>query len=77
MKTLKMSLENIQGKLSRAEMKEVTAGAGSNCCGYTSNWKSPGFTCIVHGGAKAAEFMAIEDGWWVFGSQAIKSACGC
>lgn len=28
MKTLKMSLENIQGKLSRSEMKKVMAGSG-------------------------------------------------
>ena len=77
MKTLKTNLENIQGKLSRAEMKEVTAGAGSNCCGYTSNWKSPGFTCIVTGGAKEAMFMATDDGWWACGTQEIKSACGC
>ena len=31
MKTLKMSLANIQGKLSRAEMKKVMAGSGE--CG--------------------------------------------
>lgn len=32
MKTLKMSLENIQGKLSRAEMKKVMAGSGAPTC---------------------------------------------
>jgi len=31
MKTLKMSLENIQGKLSRSEMKKVMAGSGDSC----------------------------------------------
>jgi len=30
MKTLKMSLANIQGKLSRAEMRKVMAGTGVN-----------------------------------------------
>ena len=31
MKLQKMSLANIQGKLSRAEMKNVMAGSGSAC----------------------------------------------
>ena len=31
MKTQKMSLANIQGKLSRAEMKNIMAGSGSKC----------------------------------------------
>ncbi len=31
MKTQKMSLANIQGKLSRAEMKNIMAGSGSGC----------------------------------------------
>ena len=40
MKTLKMSLANIQGKLSRAEMKKVMAGSGSdNCNNYCDNDK--------------------------------------
>ena len=35
MKTKKMSLANIQGKLSRAEMKNIMAGSGGSggCCG--------------------------------------------
>lgn len=33
MQTQKMSLANIQGKLSRAEMKNIMAGSG-NCQGY-------------------------------------------
>lgn len=32
MKTKKMSLANIQGKLSRAEMKNIMAGSGSWSC---------------------------------------------
>ena len=34
MKTKKMSLENIKGKLSRAEMKNIMAGSGggNRCC---------------------------------------------
>jgi hypothetical protein len=31
MKTTKMSLANIQGKLSRAEMKNIMAGSGGKC----------------------------------------------
>ena len=31
MQTKKMSLANIQGKLSRAEMKNIMAGSGSGC----------------------------------------------
>lgn len=36
MKTQKMSLANIQGKLSRAEMKNIMAGSGTNCLGKYS-----------------------------------------
>lgn len=32
MKTTKMSLANIQGKLSRTEMKNIMAGSGSGTC---------------------------------------------
>ena len=31
MKTTKMSLANIQGKMSRAEMKKIMAGSESSC----------------------------------------------
>jgi len=31
MKILKMSLENIQGKMSRMEMKNIMGGSGPNC----------------------------------------------
>lgn len=33
MKTKKMSLANIQGKLSRTEMKNIMAGSGDGCQG--------------------------------------------
>jgi hypothetical protein len=50
MKTTKMSLENIQGKLSRTEMKNIMAGSGNapgwKCCWTgTSNCSS----CVVGG----------------------------
>lgn len=34
MKTTKMSLANIQGKLSRTEMKSIMAGSGDTKCGH-------------------------------------------
>lgn len=33
MKRMKMSVANIQGKLSRTEMKQVMAGSGDSGCG--------------------------------------------
>jgi len=33
MQTTKMSLANIQGKLSRTEMKNIMAGSGTSGCG--------------------------------------------
>ena len=36
MKTLKMSLENIQGKMSRMEMRTIMAGSGE--CASKSIW---------------------------------------
>lgn len=41
MKTKKMSLENIQGKLSRAEMKNIMAGSGQSggyCINSVGSW---------------------------------------
>lgn len=35
MKNVKMSLANIQGKLSRKELKNIMAGSGDNGCGDT------------------------------------------
>jgi len=46
MKTLKMSLANIQGKLSRAEMKKVMAGSGIGG-GSTCSIKCPNSTEAV------------------------------
>ena len=33
-----MSLANIQGKLSRAEMKNIMAGSGGSCCAHDAGW---------------------------------------
>jgi hypothetical protein len=35
MKTVKISLENIQGKMTRAEMKTIMAGSADACKTYT------------------------------------------
>ena len=44
MKTSKMSLANIQGKLSRTEMRNIMAGSGSNCS-VCSPACGPGYSC--------------------------------
>ena len=36
MKTKKMSLTDMQGKLSRTEMKEIMAGSGADCGGTST-----------------------------------------
>ena len=52
MQTKKMSLANIQGKLSRAEMKNIMAGSGiSSSCGSVSNC-STGTECTFENGKK-------------------------
>ena len=49
MKTQKMSLANIKGKLSRAEMKNIMAGSGggSGCSGSNCSYGS----CTIDSGA--------------------------
>lgn len=46
MKTTKMSLANIQGKLSRTEMKNIMAGSGSFCKSEGSPCGPNGATCM-------------------------------
>jgi len=57
-KTQKMSLANIQGKLSRAEMKTIMAGSGDICgyqgasCWYPGDGQGgccPGWYCLFSG----------------------------
>jgi hypothetical protein len=55
-KTTKMSLANIQGKLSRAEMKNIMAGSGCGECldEYSFDCSSnavccSGFSCVRNG----------------------------
>ena len=53
MKTKKMSLANIQGKLSRTEMKNIMAGSGgSGECPYTAcdSKCTDGNNCKCYGG---------------------------
>lgn len=40
MKTLKMSLENIRGKMSRKEMRNIMAGSGGGVCGSSCQTSS-------------------------------------
>lgn len=55
MKTTKMSLANIQGKLSRAEMKKIMAGSGGDggcdqaTCSAQSNSNLGDCNCNSHG----------------------------
>jgi hypothetical protein len=54
MKTTKMSLANIQGKLSRTEMKIIMAGSGGACvkCGDPCRYGDkccPGGSCMERG----------------------------
>ncbi len=48
MKTTKMSLANIQGKLSRAEMKNIMAGSGGGSipCETTADCLPHGQNCV-------------------------------
>jgi len=46
MKTQKMSLANIENKLSRAEMKNIMAGSGSTTCEYLHPSCSTDQDCI-------------------------------
>ncbi len=60
MKTVKMSLDTIQGKLSRTEMKEIMAGSGA--CGYMEylfhcTWSSSSYGMSGGGG------VCASDGW--------------
>ncbi len=53
METKKMSLANIQGKLSRAEMKNIMAGStGFNCQGYLSVCNQSNQLCCTNQGLK-------------------------
>jgi hypothetical protein len=74
MKTLKMSLENIQGKMSRMEMKNIMAGEvkladnggggssnpGTIVCAASSTYMGP-LLCFTDA-ASASSFGS--NGWW-------------
>ena len=45
MQTKKMSIANINGKLSRAEMKQIMAGSGDGVCGCITNDDRANTTC--------------------------------
>lgn len=58
METKKMSLANIQGKLSRAEMKNIMAGSGSGGSGLCS---AKDCFAIVQGVTKSAICTTNKD----------------
>jgi hypothetical protein len=49
MKQIKLSLANIQGKLSRAEMKKIMAGSGAGCA-TSMSWCDTTITCTMSTG---------------------------
>jgi ABC-type uncharacterized transport system YnjBCD ATPase subunit len=53
MERRKMSLANIQGKLSRAEMKKIMAGSGSGCATSLS-WCDTANTCTMSDGTQGS-----------------------
>ena len=66
MEKTKLSLANVQGKLSRAEMKNVMAGSGdASGCGTVSNC-STGKVCTLTGGGNGR-----------CGIHTHESKCGC
>ena len=61
MKTTKMSLANIQGKLSRTEMKNIMAGSGAGCgTGISCSGKKSGDSC----GTKFCVCESHDGGLW-------------
>ena len=50
METKKMSLANIQGKLTRAEMKNFMAGSGTNVCSEKSQAECTKIACTFQNG---------------------------
>ena len=63
MKTTKMSLANIQGKLSRAEMKKIMAGSGDDAGDDTSPCagKNVGDPCQFTKGSCQGYWGACKD----------------
>ncbi|GAB2827983.1 hypothetical protein GCM10027043_32010 [Ferruginibacter profundus] len=64
MQTKKMSLANIQGKLSRTEMKNIMAGSlSSNYCNDTNYWWCyyEGQSCSTSGGGSIC--IKCATGW--------------
>ncbi|OQP61174.1 hypothetical protein A3860_05510 [Niastella vici] len=50
MKQKKLSLANIHGKLSRAEMKKIMAGSDSGGCATSLSWCDPYVDCTFSSG---------------------------
>jgi hypothetical protein len=67
MEIKKMSLAAIQGKLSRAEMKNIMAGSGGSVC-------STGLSCTLYVGSTPYP-GTCEAGWG--GGSGAYIACGC
>jgi len=69
MKTLKLSIENIQGKLSRKEMKNIMAGNEITC------WRSNGLVTDSFSSDNSA-LMGSWAGFWTSASWAVRCSNG-
>lgn len=69
MKPTKMSLANMQGKLSRAEMKKIMAGSGA--CG---DYPSTQACCCATGVVDTCQRLVNSGCSWIGGSD-CKSGC--
>ena len=69
MQTTKMSLVNIQGKLSRTEMKNIMAGSGGTCPTFCWNYSTSAlgtctpasFGCTCSAGGMCSQKTHFED----------------
>ncbi|MFV0390544.1 MAG: hypothetical protein ACK5KP_01455 [Paludibacteraceae bacterium] len=75
MKTVKMSLANLQGKMSRKEMKNIMAGSGNLAlCVANTNWRSGGpYACFAN--SDAAYSYAGDNGYWCCNCQTAYNHC--
>lgn len=65
MKRAKMSLANIQGKLSRTEMKNIMAGSGGTCAAYMPTGGASGGPVVTYNISSAnCTGLCFMMAWW-------------
>jgi len=75
MQTIKMSLANIKGKLSRDEMKKIMAGSGTTTCTSTC-WDSNVGGNIL-GSVEVPDCNTNAGGCRSTYPDAVKASCSC